>query len=96
MNAIAEYEVRCSFRMEGYECLNGHLVVSPISEKTLKIDLPTDIAGHVIKCPCCNGTQYVLTPAGAQLVSALWRHLEPKVVDLIEQMRPDMPSDDIL
>jgi hypothetical protein len=94
VNAIAEYEVKCRYAETGIGCFRGHLYQlgpanpedpnrPPHGEAIMVL-----VEGEYVKCPCCNGTGLILTPAGTQLVEVLWRHIEPKVVDLIHQFGP--------
>ncbi len=88
MNEITQFEVPCHHRSEGMFCWQGNLYVIPFHDEVWPAEERADLAileGSPVKCPACKGLGYILTLVGQQLVGMLWRHLEPKIVELIQE-----------
>lgn len=85
MNEIAQFETPCRYREGGMYCSNGHIYVMEPGNQMATLAMMED---GPVKCAKCNGVGYILTPMGEQLVTMVWRHVERRVVDLIEEMKP--------
>ena len=87
MNEIPQFETRCNYRADGMYCWRGNLYIIRLDNEE-RAD-PATVEGVPVKCPACKGKDYILTPAGKELVEMLWRHLEPKIVELIDEFRKE-------
>jgi len=90
VNEIPQFETRCTYRSEKMYCWRGNLYVARADddEAADRAD-PATVEGVPVKCPACKGKDYILTPAGKELVEMLWRHLEPRIVELIDEFRKE-------
>lgn len=85
MNEIQQFESPCHYRLDGMYCSSGHLYIMEPGNEMAKLATMEEVP---MRCPACNGLGFILSPAGVQLVDMIWRHLERRVVDLVNELRP--------
>ncbi len=85
MNEIPQFEVPCHYHEGKMYCSDGHLYVMEPDNQMASLATMED---GPVRCPACNGLGYILTPAGQQLVDMVWRHLERRVADLVQEIKP--------
>ena len=85
MNEIAQFEVPCHYRNGHMYCSSGHIYVMEPGNEMASLAMMED---GPVKCPACTGVGYILTPSGKQLVEMVWRHMERRVADLVQDIKP--------
>jgi hypothetical protein len=85
MNEIAQFESVCHYRSNGMYCSHGWLYVMEPGNEMAKLATLEEIP---LRCPACKAPGYILTPAGTQLIEMIWRHLERRIVDAINEIKP--------
>jgi hypothetical protein len=85
MNEISQFEVPCSYRSGGMYCSSGHIYVM---EPGGEIAVLAKMEDGPVRCLRCEGVGYILTPMGKQLIEMMWRHMERRVADLVEEIKP--------
>lgn len=94
MNEIGQFEVFCMYRSDAAHCENGELHTNTLGRVTWDNINFYDaypvvlLEGLPVKCPACHGQGFILTKSGEQLIEMLWRHLEPRVVAAIHDLKP--------
>lgn len=86
MNEIAQFECPCHYHDGRMYCTSGHLYVMEPGNQMATL---ATMEGVPLKCPACKGIGFILTPAGIQLIHMIWRHLEPPVAQLIEDLKSE-------
>jgi hypothetical protein len=85
VNEIAQYEIPCRYRDGNMYCSSGHIYVMEPESTMAALALMEEAP---LKCPCCKGSGHILTTEGEQLVEMMWRHLERRIADLIQEIKP--------
>ncbi len=79
MNLISEFETPCRFYDSSGYCDHGVLYDARTQEMCR-------LEGTPIYCHACDGTGYILTKVGEQLMDMIWRRLERKVYDAVREV----------
>lgn len=81
MNEIPQFESPCRYRDGEMYCSHGVIYVFEPGREMATVAM---MDSQVLRCPACKGEGHVLTPAGEQLIDMIWRWIEPKIEELLE------------